>query len=825
MQAIPVLPQSGAADDAARKLALQEARRFHLGDPKLRSGAEPGSHGLQALGEDPLPALLHPFRDPELVRGCFPAFVPAVPAGPQAGCTSLSSLLAESCPQSARVLTDNLRRAERIARRLCAERGAECDAAEVLRDAGAALREELGLRAEQSEQLAADWTAMCAVIPAGRFVALDAATPLRFMLTAVQVATDARREAFHARIVKLRDGLRELIAVERAKDPASRSAEALRGSMGTAGAALLDPAALASVIGAHRGSKLLDPGRRARLEQAAAALDGYLGRERSAPRLIVLRGSAGPNAVALAAETGVQVVDDAAGVAAAARRFDQEAASCAALFRAVRLAELEIAGRYDPERHDAWLEALDWEGFEKDELHLVPRIAVVERADELVGARLAELIRVLTSGRPVQVIAVVEPGTNPLGATEGALSAFRFELGSLGVGLREVFVQQSTPARMQHLLRGFVQALEGTRAALHVVATGTTEARATSGGPWLRAGAAIESRAHPLFRYDPEAGDTWARRISFDGNPAAIEDWPAEELACRDAEGLERALALRFTFADYALLEPSLRGEFRAVPPHLDGFDGALLPVDEYLALAPADAAGRVPYVWVATRDGQLHRVAVSRRLISACRDRLAWWHTLQELAGLRSDYVREAVDRVRQEADTALRAQRDELQREHEQELARAREEAVAAALDGLARSLLELGPGLSIGAVAAPVRTPAAARPTESAAKVAPAAEVAAAPAPAGEAVAESDAFEEAWIDTPLCTSCNDCRNINPTLFVYDENKQARIADPRAGTYLQLVQAAEKCPARCIHPGLPLNRGEPNLDELMARAAPFNQ
>ena len=59
---------------------------------------------------------------------------------------------------------------------------------------------------------------------------------------------------------------------------------------------------------------------------------------------------------------------------------------------------------------------------------------------------------------------------------------------------------------------------------------------------------------------------------------------------------------------------------------------------------------------------------------------------------------------------------------------------------------------------------------------------------------------------------------------MFVYDANKQAVIGDPRAGTYRQLVEAAEKCPAKCIHPGLPLDPSEPDLEELERRAAPFN-
>ena len=37
-------------------------------------------------------------------------------------------------------------------------------------------------------------------------------------------------------------------------------------------------------------------------------------------------------------------------------------------------------------------------------------------------------------------------------------------------------------------------------------------------------------------------------------------------------------------------------------------------------------------------------------------------------------------------------------------------------------------------------------------------------------------------------------------------------------------LVLAAEKCPARCIHPGKPRAGDASATDELVARAAPFN-
>jgi hypothetical protein len=59
---------------------------------------------------------------------------------------------------------------------------------------------------------------------------------------------------------------------------------------------------------------------------------------------------------------------------------------------------------------------------------------------------------------------------------------------------------------------------------------------------------------------------------------------------------------------------------------------------------------------------------------------------------------------------------------------------------------------------------------------------------------------------------------------MFAYDDNKQAVIADPDAGTFCQMVEAAESCQVAIIHPGKPRNPNEPNLDEIMARADAFN-
>jgi ferredoxin len=86
------------------------------------------------------------------------------------------------------------------------------------------------------------------------------------------------------------------------------------------------------------------------------------------------------------------------------------------------------------------------------------------------------------------------------------------------------------------------------------------------------------------------------------------------------------------------------------------------------------------------------------------------------------------------------------------------------------------------------------------------------------------EELSFDEPWLDTAMCTTCDDCMGVNKMMFEYNSDKQAIIKDPKAGPYADLVAAAEICPAKCIHPGKPLDSSEPGLEELIARAAPFN-
>jgi ferredoxin len=205
----------------------------------------------------------------------------------------------------------------------------------------------------------------------------------------------------------------------------------------------------------------------------------------------------------------------------------------------------------------------------------------------------------------------------------------------------------------------------------------------------------------------------------------------------------------------------------------------------------------------------------VTRELALVCRDRLRGWRILQELGGYDNSYAERAADAAREQALAEAAQERAELEKAHAEVLAEARGAGARESMERLAAVLMN--PAALSAAAPAP-------------APVAPAAplevEPEAAAAPVVEEVAEEEvlAFDEPYIDAPLCTTCNECTKINSRVFQYNANKQAFIADASAGTFAELVKAAELCPGRCIHPGKPRDGDSTATPELIERAAKFN-
>jgi len=455
--------------------------------------------------------------------------------------------------------------------------------------------------------------------------------------------------------------------------------------------------------------------------------------------------------------------------AAAAAAYRERLPALVEVVKALAIAELEAEGRYAEVDHDAYFERYDEYALTADDLALFPDYLVSippGRNDALENAGLLDL---LSSALPVKVLVQTDDLLEEasIGTGHFAFGVRSARLATTAMGLGGMFVLQSPSSNLYALRGRIVAGMRARSPALFCVYSGTSESKVVPA--YLAAAAAMESRAFPAFTYDAAAGENWAGRFSLENNPSPQSDWPAAQLDYAD-EALQRVTEpTAFTYADFVLCDRRYASHFAIVPRAR--WNPRMMPVADWLALDPKAAADRVPFIWGADEQGMLHRVLVDARLMQATRRCLLLWHRLQEHGGINDSHAQRLLAREKAAWEDQLRA------------------DAEAGA------------------AQAAPAPAPAAAK--------AGAAEPAAAE--------ERPPSDEAWIETARCPSCGECKNINDQMFAYNDNKQAYIKDINAGTFRQLVEAAEACQVAIIHPGKPRNPNEAGLAELLERAKPF--
>jgi ferredoxin len=588
------------------------------------------------------------------------------------------------------------------------------------------------------------------------------------------------RRAHEAVEGRFREELRRLVASLTPAPAGGTERSALAGELGASGPALLDPERLARLLPHLRGVKTLPPERLAALAEARATLEGWLGRS-DGPAITVLHAGAWPRGLAL---SGVEVVHSDDPLAAACAAFDERARATVELLRAARRLRLEIDGAFRPGRHERALARYDWRSVAPAERPLLPRLLVLEEADRVRSAGLGPLSNLLRSGRPVDVLLIDRP-------LERLAVHDDLDLAAALAAQRIAAVLQSTLARPEHLAAGLARLVRSPLPTLAVVAVPSAEA---GSAPALELLAAHVARVTPCFEFDPLAGDTWRACLRLDADPAPDGPWPLREVRHVDAQGVAQTRSEAFTPAHAVALAAGGSRHFRTVRPEAASDDQ--LEVAAYLALPEGERRGKLPFIWLADADGRPLRAVATRAVTAACRERLARWYRLAELAGAGAAPVAPAAEPG---ASVAVVAAMPPVPDSMLADPLRQREASILQLLN----ALLDLE---GEAAIALPSPTPTAASP-------APAQGAAPVPPAAGPT-----------IDTALCTSCNECINLNPRMFKYDGNKQATIADASAGTFAELVKAAEKCPARCIHPGVPRNGDRTATDKLVARAARFN-
>ena len=596
----------------------------------------------------------------------------------------------------------------------------------------------------------------------GEVIDCDKAMPFRLFRHAWQGLQNRKVQKFRAEINKLIMKLSDILTADFGNSKEGMSAERLQASIGSAHRAAFDFAAMSRMLTASTVNVPMAEKRRQRIRGLLAALR---------TQRFVPPGTDSDKWIG-AAEPYSFTFDSCTEAVAAYR---ERLPKMTELAKAMAVAKLETDGEYSEARHDAFFAGFGDNGLDADDIAAFPDYLICVGANDLRAAETDMILRAFIAGMPAKLVVQTDDllELSPL-RDDYVIAGLRGrELASAAIGLGASFVLQSSSSNLVQLRDEIQRGLAYRGPSVFSIFSG---ANGGSLPPYLAAAAAAESRAFPAFVYDPSAGADWASRFSLATNSQVDLDWPVQRVDYEDVEQQLISENVAFTLVDFAACDPRCAKYFAKVPRAKWTAD--LLPVAEFLKRDQKGLADKVPCLLMVDGDNRLQKVIVNDALVREAHRCADAWRSLQELGGVHNSHAARVLERERKV--WAEQAQ------------------AAAAAASPQANA-----------AVAAPATTPAA-----------PAAAVA---APAAAEAAPEKVSDDAYIETARCTSCNECTQINDKMFGYDANKQAFIKDVNAGTYRQLVEAAENCQISIIHPGKPRNKNEPGLDELIKRAEPF--
>lgn len=595
----------------------------------------------------------------------------------------------------------------------------------------------------------------------GEVVDCNAALPYRLLGHAWHINQTQRARQFGRDIKRLELKLTDIIKADFVNSDAGKSAEVLRSSFGTGPMDHFDFEAMSRILAKSSRRDSLSETRRNRVTNLLATLQSQ---------------QFFPTSEANAGKPYGFDFDSCVDALAAYR---QRLPKLIELARAVAIAELEIKGEYNDAKHDPLFDSFGENGLEAGDLARFPDYLVRLNAGNMTGLEHSTLTEILAVDLPIKILFqtddVIEE--SPLGNGHLAFALRSRQLASMSMGMNGVFVLQSPASNLCQLHQQIRRGLDYPGPALFSIYSGASPSCGEL-PPYLVGAAALESRVFPAFTFDPAAGRDWASRFSLETNPQATLDWPLREFAYEDENLQTVAERMPFTLIDFVACDARYSKHFARIPK--TRWNGALTPVGDVLAREDRGHLDSVPSLNMVNPENSLQKVIVDEKLIREARRCRDMWNSLQELGGIHNSHA--------------------------ERLLAREKE---------IWLETVDLAGAAAASAITA--ITAAAAVPS--------AATVPADPPPADQA-AEREAErspDEAYIETSRCSTCNECTQINDKMFAYDENKQAYIADPGAGTYAQLVEAAESCQVSIIHPGKPRNPNEPGLEELLKRAELF--
>ncbi len=622
------------------------------------------------------------------------------------------------------------------------------------------------------------------------------------------IASERRSEKrmdFRAEVAMLAGQLGDMLQAEERKS-LDAGVDVIADELGEGSARFLDPEAMVKLHSRHKASPGFSRERREQLTWAYRVLRDYLKTTDDSPEAFFIFDKYTYEAFPL---PGVSVQTHENPFLFAAGIFDGLAERLAEALKAVQLARKETESDGGSVA-DSLTDKLDWTFLEMEELSLIPPVVVLISSESVFERRLSSLGRLISSGRPVAVLVTSREFDVTGDDVWPKHSGISPDLGHLVLAFRELFVMQSSLALPMHTIKGLREWISQPVPSVSLVAV----PQAGFGGfeEWWRSYAACLGRAVPCFRYDPSAGLSWGERLDLEGNVLAEEPWIKRQFDVKLSDGQVRQMEDTITPAHAAVVKARFSGHFLTIPE--EAWNENQIELREYLDKGIKLEPDTIPYIWVLSKENVLKRAILTRDVVYACRERGGSWRMFQQLAGAGfAGPEPEAGEKEDSQAHLITEA-----------ELLSAREEGAARVVDRLVEvlagssSLLREKPS-------PPPSTKGAedVRIMESEVEGLPLEEevipdtLKVLEDEAGETEEEVD--DDPYIESERCSSCNECISLNSLMFQYNSDRQAFIADPQAGTYKQLVIAAEHCPVRCIYPGKPRPGDETATADIITR------
>lgn len=504
------------------------------------------------------------------------------------------------------------------------------------------------------------------------------------------------------------------------------------------------------------------------------------------------------------------------------KRHKEIAGRWLAFWKGMYIARLEVQNRYRPDVHDAFFNDFSAKLLSPEEWSQLPPLLLTITEKQLNATNYSEVIDLLAGDLPVKILLRIDDLVDSQNTTiePVGLNFKARTLAKTTISLHRPFVLQTPMASIPDHTNEILNGISEPGPAIFSVYSAIQETVHRQRAAFLTSTAAAEARVFPAFVHNPAAGNHLARQFDLSKTSGAADSWQMASLSYQKDDGKTSDQQLAFTAADFLAGDPRFARRFTALPTEL--IAEAIIPLSDYLELSEREAISRIPYLIMAEESGRLMRIVPDDSMIRTIKAIMREWCYLQELGGFHNSHAAAALAREKEKLQTSAMRQVEELRSQHEAEMNLTVEKLGSEIISRIAAGLLtENMLPQTVPPQESPQSIPETPAPAPSSR------ETEETPPAALEPPTETEAglvLEDPYIDSTLCTSCNDCTAINNRMFAYNENKQAYIKDASAGTFRQLVEAAEKCPVKIIHPGRPSNPDEPDLDALTKRAEKFN-